>query len=49
MSDHLSGWCVRYGDGPPHYADLLIKSNAPHPMCQPCTDAWRRAEPEDRP
>jgi hypothetical protein len=48
MSDHLRGWCPRYGDGPPHFVDLLLRSNAPHPLCDACTRAWLRDDKANR-
>ena len=35
MSDHLRGWCCGFRRTP-HYVDLLIRSNAPVPLCQTC-------------
>jgi hypothetical protein len=43
----LAGWCVGYGNHrTPHYVDLLIRSNAPHDLCQACHQAWSRDDPK---
>ena len=42
-----AGWCVGYGNQrTPHYVDCLVRSNAPHPLCQACTRAWLNTDPK---
>jgi hypothetical protein len=37
-----AGWCAGYPNRPPHFVDLLIRTNAPAPLCQVCHLAWLR-------
>lgn len=43
-----AGWCVS-GTRQPHWTDLLIRSNAAHPMCQACHNAWLRDDTKGTP